>query len=86
MERPPYDEVHGYIRHSTNRASRSRIDRGRTPCSSKAFESDDPPLQMLVGEDAQETVEMRRNLNDRNGNSSSTSTTRSPGSYEQTPT
>lgn len=66
VDDPPYDELYGYIK--------ALDDEGLDDAASaedvaavvvEAIESDDPPLRMPVGEDAQEAVETRRKLDDR---------------------
>lgn len=65
VDQPPYDELYGYIK--------ALDEEGLADASSaedvaavivEAIESDDPPLRMPVGEDAQEIVELRRKLDD----------------------
>lgn len=65
VEEPPYDELYGYIRALDEEGLEDAVSAEDVAAVIiEAIESDDPPLRMPVGEDAQETVEMRRQLND----------------------
>ena len=66
VDQPPWDELYAMVRTLDEQG----ID-GAVPAEDvvavivEAIESDDPPLRMPVGEDARETIEMRRTLDDR---------------------
>lgn len=66
VDHPPYNELYGYIKALDEEGYEEAASaQDVAAVIVRAIEIDDPPLRMPVGEDAEEAVEMRRQLSDR---------------------
>lgn len=66
VDEPPYDELYGYIKALDEEGLEDAASpEDVTSVIIEAIESDDPPLRMPVGDEAEEAVRKRRQLDDR---------------------